>query len=47
MKEYFEKSAKIKLKFIEENEKNLRKAIEIIVKALKNGNKVLICGNVP
>ncbi|WP_456472565.1 D-sedoheptulose 7-phosphate isomerase [Methanocaldococcus sp.] len=45
MKEYFEKSAKIKLKFIEENEKNLRKAIEIIVEALKNGNKVLICGN--
>ncbi|WP_457612492.1 D-sedoheptulose 7-phosphate isomerase [Methanocaldococcus sp.] len=45
MKEYFEKSAKIKLKFIEENEENLRKAIEIIVKELKNGNKVLICGN--
>ncbi|AEF95810.1 D-sedoheptulose 7-phosphate isomerase [Methanotorris igneus] len=45
MKEYFEESAKVKLKFIEENEENLRKSIEIIAEVLKNGNKILICGN--
>ncbi|ENN95560.1 phosphoheptose isomerase [Methanocaldococcus villosus KIN24-T80] len=45
MKEYFEESAKVKLKFIEENEENLKKSIEIIVRVLKNGNKILICGN--
>ncbi|CAB3289303.1 putative phosphoheptose isomerase [Methanocaldococcus lauensis] len=45
MKKYFEESANVKLKFIEENEEKLEKAIEIISKALKNGNKILICGN--
>ncbi|EHP84188.1 D-sedoheptulose 7-phosphate isomerase [Methanotorris formicicus] len=45
MKDYFEESAKVKLKFIEENEENLKKSIEIIVEALKNGKKILICGN--
>jgi D-sedoheptulose 7-phosphate isomerase len=45
MKNYFEESAKVKLKFIEENEEDLKKSIEIIENALKNGNKLLICGN--
>ncbi|XRO75820.1 D-sedoheptulose 7-phosphate isomerase [Methanocaldococcus sp. 28A] len=45
MKKYFEESANVKIKFIEENEENLKKAIEIILEALKNGNKILICGN--
>ncbi|XRO77017.1 D-sedoheptulose 7-phosphate isomerase [Methanocaldococcus sp. 10A] len=45
MKKYFEESANVKIKFIEENEEKLKKAIEIILEALKNGNKILICGN--
>ncbi|WP_457613616.1 SIS domain-containing protein, partial [Methanocaldococcus sp.] len=45
MKKYFEESANVKLKFIEENEEKLKKAIEVIYNALKNGNKILICGN--
>lgn len=45
MKKYFEESANVKLKFIEENEGKLKKAIEIILETLKNGNKILICGN--
>nr|Q58731.2 RecName: Full=Probable phosphoheptose isomerase; AltName: Full=Sedoheptulose 7-phosphate isomerase [Methanocaldococcus jannaschii DSM 2661] len=45
MKKYFEESANVKLKFIEEDEEKLKKAIEVIYNALKNGNKILICGN--
>ncbi|MEO2118104.1 MAG: D-sedoheptulose 7-phosphate isomerase [Methanocaldococcus sp.] len=45
MKRYFEESANVKLKFIEENEEKLKKAVEVIYNALKNGNKILICGN--
>ncbi|WP_456374022.1 D-sedoheptulose 7-phosphate isomerase [Methanocaldococcus sp.] len=45
MKKYFEESANVKLKFIEENEEKLEKAIKIILEALKKGNKILICGN--
>ena len=45
MKKYFEESANVKLKFIEENEEKLKKAVNIIYNALKNGNKILICGN--
>ncbi len=45
MRKYFEDSANVKLKFIEENEEKLKKAIDVIYNALKNGNKILICGN--
>jgi D-sedoheptulose 7-phosphate isomerase len=45
MRRYFEESANVKLKFIEENEDKLKNAIEIIYNALKSGNKILICGN--
>ncbi|ACV24354.1 D-sedoheptulose 7-phosphate isomerase [Methanocaldococcus fervens] len=45
MKKYFEESANVKLKFIEENEEKLKKAIDVIYNALKEGNKILICGN--
>ena len=45
MRRYFEESANVKLKFIEENEDKLKNAIEIIYNTLKNGNKILICGN--
>lgn len=33
------------MKFIEYNEENLINSINIITNALKNGNKILICGN--
>ncbi len=45
LKEYFEESCKVKLDFIEKNQENLEKAIVIISKCLKRGNKILICGN--
>ena len=45
MRKYFEDSANVKLKFIEENEEKLKKAIDVIYNALKDGNKILICGN--
>jgi len=45
MRKYFEESASVKLKFIEENEEKLKRVVEIIYNALKNGNKILICGN--
>ncbi|AVB77141.1 D-sedoheptulose 7-phosphate isomerase [Methanococcus maripaludis] len=45
MKTYFEESSKVKLDFISKNEHKLIDAINIIVNALKNGNKILICGN--
>lgn len=35
MKKYFEESANVKLKFIEEDEEKLKKAIEVIYNALK------------
>jgi len=43
MRKYFEDSVNVKLKFIEENEEKLKKAIDVIYNALKNGNKILIC----
>jgi D-sedoheptulose 7-phosphate isomerase len=45
LKDYFKESADVKMKFINENEEDLKKCIEIIKNALKNGNKILICGN--
>jgi len=45
MKKYFEESARVKLDFITNNEDNLKRSIEIITNALKNGSKILICGN--
>ena len=38
MRRYFEESANVKLKFIEENEEKLKRVVEIIYNALKNGN---------
>ncbi|MBB6066829.1 D-sedoheptulose 7-phosphate isomerase [Methanococcus maripaludis] len=45
MKTYFEESSNVKLDFISKNENKLIDAINIITNALKNGNKLLICGN--
>ncbi|MBA2853101.1 D-sedoheptulose 7-phosphate isomerase [Methanococcus maripaludis] len=45
MKTYFKESSDLKMKFIEYNEENLINSINIITNALKNGNKILICGN--
>ena len=45
VKNYFKESANVKIEFIDKNEENLKKCIEIIKNSLKNGNKLLICGN--
>ncbi|MBA2852746.1 D-sedoheptulose 7-phosphate isomerase [Methanococcus maripaludis] len=45
MKTYFEESSNVKLDFISKNENKLIDTINIIVNALKNENKLLICGN--
>jgi len=45
LKQYFIESAEIKQKFIEQNEQKLQKVIDLILKALKTGNKLLIAWN--
>lgn len=45
MKSYFKESSTLKMKFVEDNEKKLIDAVNIITNTLKNGNKILICGN--
>ncbi|ABR55988.1 phosphoheptose isomerase [Methanococcus aeolicus Nankai-3] len=45
MNNQFKESAEVKINFIQNNEENLKKSIEIIKNSLKNGNKILICGN--
>ncbi len=45
IRKYFEESIHVKLKFIENNEKKVEEAINIVTNALKRGNKLLICGN--
>jgi D-sedoheptulose 7-phosphate isomerase len=45
MKKYFKESSDLKMKFIEDNEDKIIDSINIITDALKNGNKILICGN--
>lgn len=45
LKEYFYESAEVKKKFIDENEKLLKEAVNWIIDALKKENKIMICGN--
>ncbi len=42
---YLKDSLEIKSKFIKENEENLKKSISILMECLKNGKKILLCGN--
>ena len=44
-KNYFQESADIKIKFIQENEEKLKEITQIIINALKNWNKILIAWN--
>ncbi len=45
MKKYFEESSKIIFNFITNNEDKLIEVVNTVEKALKNNNKILICGN--
>jgi D-sedoheptulose 7-phosphate isomerase len=45
LKTYFKESSDLKMKFIENSEDKIIDTINIITNALKNGNKILICGN--
>ncbi len=45
LKKYFQESADIKVNFIENNVDKLEEIINVINKAIKNWNKVLICWN--
>ncbi len=42
---YFKESIELKIRFMEENLDSLTLFIKAILKALSNGNKLLICGN--
>lgn len=42
---YFYESAEVQKKFIDENTDLLQRICELIVHALKNGNKILVCWN--
>lgn len=45
LKKYFQESADVKVNFIENNADKLEEIINLINDAIKNWNKVLICGN--
>ena len=45
LKNHFKESVDVKMNFINKNEENLKKCIEIIKNCLIDGNKILICGN--
>jgi len=40
---YFEESAQVKMQFIEHNQESLENIIHLIEKALRDGNKIMIC----
>ena len=42
---YFQESADVKMDFIRQNEQQLNNAIYIIDHALRDGKKLIICGN--
>ena len=42
---YFEESAQVKMQFIEHNQESLENIIHLIEKALRDGNKIMICWN--
>ena len=45
LENYFEESANVKLAFIKSEKGNLERVITLITNQLRNGNKVLTCGN--
>ena len=45
LKNHFEESANVKIKFIEENEKIFKKIIEVVYWAIDSWHTVFICGN--
>lgn len=45
IKKIFLESGEIIRKFIEMEEKNIVKCIELLIKTIKNGKKIIICGN--
>lgn len=42
---YFKESADVKMEFIQQNEEKLQEIIRVIDESIKNGNKLIICGN--
>ena len=42
---YFKESAEVKIEFIQQNEELLQEVIRVIDASIKNGNKLIICGN--